>query len=55
MQEYSFVCVNGFYALVRTKHPHVAVWGIGSRDRKATLKAARDYCKNMFAVLHVEA
>mgnify|MGYP000877060049 CR=1 FL=1 len=55
--EYSFIrdAKSGCYFLVKTKFRHVAVWGIGGhRDRKKALKQAREYCRNMFATLHIE-
>ena len=55
MREYSFVNENGWYALVQTKHRNVEVWGIGSKDRKVALKRAKEYCKNSFAKLRIEA
>ena len=56
--EYSFIAdkINGGYYLVRTHNQSVAVFGIGGTncDRKTALKQAREYCKNMFATLHIE-
>jgi|GEM_PF-5731681 len=44
-----------WFALVRTNYRHVEVWGVGSSDYKEALRRAKDYCKNTFAKLHIEA
>ena len=55
-REYDFIQKNTCYYLVKSNYPICAVFGIGGNDnRKDALNQSKDYCKNMFATIHIKA